>query len=365
MYIVSRFHRFWLHGSLLTLLVFWLVACGNASSPAGNPGASSSTAGTQNTPTLSAGQVNPKVIHLNSTPAFMLYGSDGNFWDFGPDSEVDRITLNGTITSFNAPNGMLTAATNGPDGNIWFTEGNAALVGKIAPDGTIKTFQLASPEDQAGSITAGPDGNLWFTDTTANGDVIGRITPSGSITTFPLAIRTDGGDIVAGKDGNLWFTEEAFDGTSTYTYKIGRITPNGAITEFPLPPQPHAVQSLTLGQLAAGPDGNLWLLDRDGAHIDRVTLQGAVTQLPMPPSNEASELIAGPDGNVWFLDGDQIGRVTPAGTITEFNVSSALLAASQRHLVASWITAGPGKHIWFFDAAYMIVGDIGYISTGQ
>jgi virginiamycin B lyase len=57
-----------------------------------------------------------------------------------------------------------------------------------------------------GSITEGPDGNLWFTEW--SGNKIGRITPSGTVTEFtiPTAASSPNG-IVAGPDGNIWFTE--------------------------------------------------------------------------------------------------------------------------------------------------------------
>jgi virginiamycin B lyase len=62
-------------------------------------------------------------------------------------------------------------------------------------------------------ITAGPDGALWFT----NGDSIGRMTTAGRFTAyFNSRIATPAG-ITAGPDGALWFTD---NGDNT----IGRIT---------------------------------------------------------------------------------------------------------------------------------------------
>src|SRR4029434_521993 len=80
--------------------------------------------------------------------------------------------------------------TSGPDGTLWFTETEAATIGRITPQGTIVEFPLPDPESRPTGIVAGPDGNLWFTDTLP--DImrgrqqarIGRITPTGTITTF-------------------------------------------------------------------------------------------------------------------------------------------------------------------------------------
>jgi virginiamycin B lyase len=73
------------------------------------------------------------------------------------------------------------------------------------------------------SITAGPDGNLWFT----NGDYdsIGRITTKGKITLFNSASISAPYAIAAGSDGALWFTNNTND-------SIGRITTTGTVTSY-------------------------------------------------------------------------------------------------------------------------------------
>jgi virginiamycin B lyase len=76
-----------------------------------------------------------------------------------------------------APNGIAV----GPDGNLWFTEQNGALVGRIYPMGNVTPFSL--PGSKPWDVTVGSDGNLWFTDRT---DRIGRMTPSGTATEFNL-----------------------------------------------------------------------------------------------------------------------------------------------------------------------------------
>jgi hypothetical protein len=53
--------------------------------------------------------------------------------------------------------------TAGPDGNLWFTELQEGMIGRITPTGAVKEFPLADPNSQLGDITVGPDGNLWFT----------------------------------------------------------------------------------------------------------------------------------------------------------------------------------------------------------
>ena len=104
------------------------------------------------------------------------------------------------------------------------------------------------------------------------------------------------------------------------------------ITEFPLPADsaPHAI--------TAGPDGALWFTEFPGpgagnARIGRITTAGTVTEFPIPTANAfPSDITRGPDGALWFTEGSvgRIGRVTTGGSVTEFAVSGAT-AESQRH----------------------------------
>jgi len=67
--------------------------------------------------------------------------------------------------------------TSGPDGNLWFTEGNLGNVGRVTTKGKVTEFHTPSQQSQPEGITAGPDGNLWFTEFAGNR--IGRVTTAG------------------------------------------------------------------------------------------------------------------------------------------------------------------------------------------
>jgi len=217
-------------------------------------------------------------------------------------------------TSGSRPYGI----TTGPDGNLWFTELSGNKVGKITTSGAITEFSIPTAASGPTYITTGPDGNLWFTEGSFYGRKIGRITPAGVITEFPIP----SGDslpygITAGPDGNLWFTENT--GHILPGNYIGRITTSGTITEFPL----ARGGSTAPAQITAGPDGNLWFADNAGNQI-------AAT----------SGITAGPDGNIWFTEATGIiGRITPAGVITEFPFLSS--GASPED-----ITTGPDGNLW-------------------
>src|SRR5260370_40489576 len=48
--------------------------------------------------------------------------------------------------------------------------------------------------------------------------------------------------------------------------------------------------------------------------------QVTITEYPVPSGGSSEDITTGPDGNVWFTEiaGNKIGKITPAGVITEF-----------------------------------------------
>jgi hypothetical protein len=103
--------------------------------------------------------------------------------------------------------------------------------------------------------------------------------------------------------------------------------------------------------IAAGPDGNVWFTEREGNAIGRITPAGAITEFPVPtPSSWPWRIAAGPDGNLWFTErkADKIARITPSGKITEFPVPSS----------PSAITAGPDGNLWFTKDSAQKIGRI-------
>jgi streptogramin lyase len=201
----------------------------------------------------------------------------------------------------------------------------APALASAAPPGTVTELALTPGYDPYG-IAKGPDGNLWFTERSSG--QVGRVTPSGAVTMFGAGI-TDRGlrGITAGPDGNLWFAE-GHGG-------IGRITSSGAVTEFPVGGDPY--------EIALGPDGNLWYTELDGNQIGRITPTGTVTHFSagISAGSRPYDIVAAADGNLWFteLRGDRIGRITPTGTVTEFPVTPG----SKPYGMA----VGPDGNLWF------------------
>jgi hypothetical protein len=55
-------------------------------------------------------------------------------------------------------------------------------------------------------------------------------------------------------------------------------------------------------------------------------------------------ITAGPDGNVWFVDGNNLGQITPDGSITEITVPPN---SNRFPLLTGGIATGPDGAIWF------------------
>lgn len=119
----------------------------------------------------------------------------------------------------------------------------------------------------------------------------------------------------------------------------------GQVEEFPLGAgtRPEAI--------VAGPDGNLWFAgvqDVSGGFADvvgKVTPSGEVTEFQLDTHSAnlgLSDIAVGPDGNLWFTVGGrpEVGRITTAGEVTEFELPAAGAKPAS-------IVAGPDGNLWF------------------
>ena len=212
----------------------------------------------------------------------------------------------------------------GPDG-LWFTEQLANKIGRISTIGAITEFPVANAPK---GIAEGPDGNVWFT---ASGS-IGKITPAGAISYRTIGTGTLG-DITAGPANALWFSE-SFPGQSF----IGQITTAGQAVAFGLNIEWSAPE-----RLAMGPDGNLWFTSSGSPSL--VRWENSNNSTAFPGTSPAAGIVTGPDGNIWFAEtsAGRIGRMTPAGVLTEFSVSGA-------YGLPLGIEVGPDSNLWFTES---------------
>jgi virginiamycin B lyase len=199
---------------------------------------------------------------------------------------------------------------------------------------------------------------MWFTETSSN--QIGVITPAGAVTQW--AAQNSPTRITAGQDGALWFTENSFTNS-----RIGRIATNGTESEYTVPTAGAQPYYITMG-----PDNNLWFTEANANNIGKVGTAGTlgvITEYAVPsstctgspghsdpPPQSAScgttGIVTGTDGNLWFGEASgKIGRITPAGVVTEYSISKT--KASPLGL-----TLGPDGKIWFADAGTSAIGKL-------
>jgi streptogramin lyase len=115
------------------------------------------------------------------------------------------------------------------------------------------------------------------------------------------------------------------------------------VTEFPLP----VAQSVPLG-IALGADGNIWFTEVSGSRFGRVTPAGTVTDFSTGSgiSSDARPwgIAAGDDAGLWFTEesGNRVGRINPlTRQATEFTAGITSPSGPRG------ITAGPDGNVWF------------------
>lgn len=182
------------------------------------------------------------------------------------------------------------------------------------------------------------------------------VMPAAAAAIDEYPVGANPGGITAGPDGALWFVEE---GTPT---SIARITTAGVVTSrfsvpttgTTLPPtDPNYVNALD--QITLGPDGNLWFTQPRDNQIGVITPAGALTEYNVSvPDARPDAITRGPDNNLWFTapGATAIGRITTGGSIDLFPGAAP---------GAQDITAGPDGTLWFTESGG---NSIGRITTG-
>jgi virginiamycin B lyase len=349
---------------LAVAVVAGLVFTHRALTPAASPPSASSASSPSSVPTASVGSITSYAIPMiPSFVGPITSAADGKLWVIdvggpnGSNSTLFEVTTSGTFLAHSV-SGYLWNTTAGPDGNIWFTEGGVAQdvasssppntvgkIGKINSAGIVTEYALPTAARPYG-IASGPDGALWATDAGTNAII--NVTTSGVLTEYPIpTVNSDPGTITAGPDGNLWFIERNAG-------KVARISTSGFITEFTLPDLSFEPVAIT-----AGRDGNIWITERSlyGAggpgKVAKISAAGIIGEFPVPneilaggaaPFEEPApgQIAAAPDGGVWLTAGDDLDRVTTSGAFSQYFVPM-----SDGTGFLEGVAAGPDGNIWF------------------
>lgn len=150
-----------------------------------------------------------------ASPGYITLGPDGNLWftELGINflgCQIGRITtgVSPSITEF-----LLPFPQPGPDfdfcldltsagGNIWFAEADRGAIGRVTGGGVVTEYGIPGNGTTAVFLTDGPDGNLWFTDGGFDSNVqgvgtnqigrvkIGMIGAASTIRTFKAKMST-------------------------------------------------------------------------------------------------------------------------------------------------------------------------------
>jgi streptogramin lyase len=229
--------------------------------------------------------------------------------------------------------------TLGPDGALWFTNGQK--LGRIDGSGTFSETPLSTKIVPPRFQTLGPDGDLWAT----SKHEVDRITGSGEVTRFPLP---EAGPIAAASDGALWLTTWARERSFGRAYVI-RLRPSGGIARFRLP-GPARGREAAPASIVAGPDGDLWFTDPSLGRFGRFTPDGHLTEF----HNRLRPEILAPDdaGGLWFVGEKGVGTIDPSGKVREIRVDNGYELGVGGGTDA---VTGPEGDLWFIAAATQVM----------
>jgi virginiamycin B lyase len=264
-----------------------------------------------------------------ASPAQLVSGPGNQMWTAVTSGWIAAIAMNGEVTERRIPvagTAPVGIAADG-DGAVWFSESRKPALGRMTVAGRFTQVPARSPGLRAFALTTAADGSVWFADDAGNGGV-GRVIADRHLLEYRLSRGTLPQELAAAPDGSVWFA-------AWHSGEIGRVTPHGRVRLYRIP----TPQSEPVG-VAVAADGSVWFAE---AHkLGRVTPAGSFSEFRLPRGSEADWLAAGPDGDVWFTETNdhRVGRITPAGQMTVFRVPGPQASPFT-------IAAGPDGNMWF------------------
>ena len=222
-----------------------------------------------------------------------------------------------TKYNISARGGFAIGITVDQNGNPWFGLGNASIGTIDQKSGNLKSYPLANTNAGVGTIKVAPNGDVWFTEGNAPG--IGKINPTtGQETDYqlpPSSRSLTPTFIVLDGNGNAWFNEADYsDATGG---KLGRLGPDGKITEWSVP-----TVGAELEEIALDSKGNLWFAEQGNSSFNPVAnkvgkldpVNGTITEYTSPtPNSRPAGIVVASDDTVWFSEHatDKIAHLFP------------------------------------------------------
>ncbi len=274
-------------------------------------------------------------------PYAIVAGPDGRIWYSDVNlGGVGAITSSGAITQYILPGDLEGALTIGSDGNIWGADANTVTIDKIQTSGGALLAQYHTTYGSVG-ITNGPDGNVWFTE--ASGccsGMVSSVTASGAVTEFPIMDASPNPGGIATVGNNLWFCDNAASGKV-----IDQVTTSGAETQIASMPSNTPCNSL-----AVEPDGqNVWVTTGfQGANAPGIVQINVSTHAvtPYTLTGTSQYVTAGPDGVMYVTEvtgsGPMIAEIPQSNPSALKEISVPTSAATPYG-----IAAGADGRLWF------------------
>jgi len=260
-----------------------------------------------------------------SAPVGVALDAAGNVYVVTESGTVNKIALNGTITTlgsgFNGPMGVAVDAL----GNVYVADWGNNAVKKIAPNGTITT--LGSGFNGPMGVAVDALGNVYVGD--ANNNAVKKIAPDGAITKLgsgwfgPAGVAVDAAGNVYVADPNSSLVEKiAPDGVTIDTLGSGFRSPLGVAVDaagnvYVADAGNNAVKKIA-------PDGvTVSTLVSGVSNSEGVAVDAAGNVYVVAPGNNAVKQIAGAGGSVSSYS---ISPALPAGF--SFNTSTGSISGT-------------------------------------
>ena len=214
-------------------------------------------------------------------------------------------------------------------------------------------YTLAGAGGSPSSVAAAADGSVWFSDA-GEAPAIGRLDPTGAVTRYPLPAGRRPGPLAVGPDGSVWF--------GTTGPAVGHLTPSGRLVGYATPTVEGPIKGpgpTPPGPFVAGPDGAMWFVEIAGDNVGRITSDGTISEYPLPSRDRMHAnpegIAVGSDGAIWFSETllMRMGRIdVRSHAITEFPIPPYPDGVAPAN-----VTAGRDGAIWFDG------GEIGRMTT--
>lgn len=149
-----------------------------------------------------------------------------------------------------------------------------------------------------------------------------------------------------------WVSLVAFATCSVVFLSTATVSAAGQVSVYPIP-SGSSPFGITLG-----PDGNMWFTEQfPSGSIGRITPAGIITEFPVAGSADSECIIKGAGNDLWFASNQSrlIGRITTSGVATTYTAPG---------MAPFCLTLGQDGNIWFTDTANVAVGRL-HPKTGK